>query len=144
MNTPAVDYHVNVWSCLESSRGLTAIAASWRERLDEEFDSFKTTFLQRAHGVPKGMPCPRGCACAHEIVSDECRVSSDEGKQNDASSPSPLGEGTGKGDRDIRKSRTHDATELSTINSPPSIFRAICRCDPPNCPDIPLTAGDIV
>jgi hypothetical protein len=104
---------MNVWQALESSRGLTAIVASWRERLGEEFEAFKDAFLQRAAGVPKGMPCPRGCGCTHEIVagdgrSDECRVASDEGKEQRGA------------------------------------IRAICRCDPPNCPDILLTPDDIV
>src|SRR5215468_9443106 len=76
---------MNVWQALETSRGLTAVAASWRERLGEQFEAFKEAFLQRAPGVAKGMPCPRGCGCTHEIVagdetSDECRVASEEGK----------------------------------------------------------------
>lgn len=101
---------MNVWLCLESSRGLTAVAACWRERLGGQFEPFKTAFFQRAHGVPKGMPCPRGCACTHEIVM------SDEGKNS----------------------------ELSTSHSAPSGILAVCRCDPPNCPDIRLTSEEIV
>jgi hypothetical protein len=74
-------------------------------------------FLQRAPGVPKGMPCPRGCACTHEIA--------------EFPSPNLIGRGVrGEG-------------RLSTINSPPSTIRAVCRCDPPNCPDILLTPDDI-
>jgi hypothetical protein len=121
----------NIWSCLESSRGLTAVAASWRERLGDQFEPFKDAFLQRAPGVPKGMPCPRGCACTHEIVtSDECRVASDEEKCAGGHSPpdtpaSPI---------QNRKSKIE--------NLP--LIHAICRCDPPNCPDIPLTPDDIV
>jgi len=129
---------MNVWHALESSRGLTAVAASWRERLGDQFDPFKTAFFQRAHGIPKGMPCPRGCACTHEIVtSDEWRVSSDEGKPAYASSPSPSGEGRGEGDRDVRQAGAHRTDAPSTI-------RASCRCDPPTCPDIALTPDDIV
>src|SRR5215470_5314272 len=90
-----VSCRMNIWQALETSRGLTAVAASWRERLGEQFEPFKEAFLQRASGVAKGMPCPRGCGCTHEIVtgvegrglseegelqSDECRVASEEGK----------------------------------------------------------------
>jgi hypothetical protein len=106
---------MNVWQALESSRGLTAIVASWRERLGEQFDEFKDAFLQLAAGVPKGMPCPRGCGCTHEIVArEECGVSSVEG----------------------RKKTEADRREAGPL--------AICRCDPPNCPDILLTPDDIV
>jgi hypothetical protein len=104
---------MNVWHALESSRGLTAVAASWRERLGDQFEPFKTAFLQRAHGIPKGMPCPRGCGCTHEIVVEEFP------------SPNPIGRGA------------RSEGQLSTI-------RALCRCDPPTCPDIPLTPDDIV
>lgn len=96
MSAIVISYPVNVWASLESSRGLTAVAACWRQRVGEEFEPFKTAFLQRAPGVARGMPCPRGCACTHEITQSE------EG------------------------------------------LRAICRCDPPNCPDIPLTPEDII
>jgi hypothetical protein len=107
---------MNVWQALETSRGLSGVAVSWRERLGDQFDSFKTAFLQRAPGVPKGVPCPRGCGCTHEIVtSDECRVASDERKSADGHSP----------------------PETSPI-------RALCRCDPPTCPEILLTSHDIV
>ena len=101
IDSPVVSCRMTVWQALESTRGLTAAAASWRERLGDQFDSFKTAFLQRAPGVPKGMPCPRGCACTHEIVtSDEWRVSSSEGERVEgkrayASSPSPSGEERG-------------------------------------------------
>jgi hypothetical protein len=94
---------MNVWDALESSRGLTAVAASWRERLGDQFDSFKTAFLQRAPGVAKGMPCPRGCGCTHEIVtSDEWTVSSAElstlnSPPSTIPAPSPRGEGRGEG-----------------------------------------------
>jgi len=67
---PVVNYTVNIWQALESSRGLTAVAASWRERLGEQFETFKEAFLQRAPGVAKGMPCPHGCGCTHEIVTE--------------------------------------------------------------------------
>jgi hypothetical protein len=88
---------MNVWQALESNRGLTAVAACWRQRVGVQFDVFKTAFLQRAPGVGRGMPCPRGCACTHEIV-----------QEGDAS------------------------------------LRALCRCEPPNCPDIPLAPEDVV
>src|SRR4051812_12507331 len=145
IDPPVVSCRMNVWDALESSRGLTAVAASWRERLADQCDSFKTAFLQRAPGIPKGMPCSRGCGCTHEIVtSDEWRVSSEEGKRTYASSPSPSGEGRGEGDRDVRQADARHSAEPSTINSPPSTIRAVCRCAPPNCPDIPLTPEDIV
>src|SRR5260370_29628774 len=133
---PAVlSCRMNIWQALESSRGLTAVAASWRERLGDPFDPFKDAFLQRAPGIPKGMPCPRGCACTHEIVtSDECRVASDERKSADGHSP--------------------PETSVSPIENRKSVFplyplhfspiRALCRCDPPNCPDILLSPDDIV
>jgi len=110
------------WSSLESARGLTAVAASWRERLGDQFASFKIAFLQRVPGIPKGLPCPRGCACTHEIILPESEP---------ASSNSP---------------NTEHATRCSpsTLNPRPSPIRAICRCDPPNCPDIPLAPDDIV
>jgi hypothetical protein len=118
MNISVVSSPVNIWCALESTRGLTAVAASWRERLGDQFDPFKTALLQRAPGTPKGMPCPRGCACTHEIVmGDEWRVASDERKYAGGHAPP-----------DTR----------------PSSLRAICRCDPPNCPDIPLIPDDIV
>jgi hypothetical protein len=104
---------MNVWHALESSRGLTAVAASWRERVGDQFNPFKTAFLQRAHGVAKGMPCPRGCACTHEIVQAESQS---------AFSDSRI---------------THHASRSSAI-------RAVCRCEPPNCPDIPLMPDDIL
>jgi hypothetical protein len=114
---------MNVWQALETSRGLMAVAASWRSRLGEHFDGFKEAFLQRAAGVPKGMPCPRGCGCAHEIVtSDEWEVSSEGGRSHSLSSAG--GEGQGE--------------------EAQSTTRAICRCDPPTCPDILLTPHDIV
>jgi hypothetical protein len=118
-----VSCRMNVWQALETSRGLTAVAASWRERLGGQFEAFKEAFLQRAPGVAKGMPCPRGCGCTHEIVmSEEWRVTSDEGKAKSSadSLSSPGGE------------------------EAPSTIRAICRCDPANCPDILLTPNDIV
>lgn len=121
MNAVIVSSSVNIWPALESTRGLTSVAACWRQRVGEQFEPFRTAFLQRAPGVPKGMPCPRGCACTHEIVV-----------QREFPSPNPIGRGArGEG-------------QLSTINSRPSTFTALCRCDPPNCPDIPLTAEDVV
>jgi hypothetical protein len=122
-----VSCDVNVWQALESSRGLTAVAASWRERLGDQFHAFKDAFLQRAAGLPRGMPCPRGCGCTHEIVAtdmngDGCRVPRDEAGSHSLSSTG--GEGQGE--------------EAS------STIRAICRCAPPTCPDILLTPDDIV
>jgi hypothetical protein len=76
-----VSCRMNVWHALETSRGLTAVAASWRERLGNQFEAFKEAFLQRAPGVAKGMPCPRGCGCTHEIVTRvEGRGLSEEGE----------------------------------------------------------------
>ncbi len=121
MSAVAVNYGVNVWQGLESSRGLTAVAACWRQRVGEEFDAFKTAFLQRAPGMGRGMPCPRGCACTHEILID-----------NRVPSPHSIGRG-------IKGEGT-----LSTINSAPSTILGVCRCDPPNCPDIPLTPEDVI
>jgi hypothetical protein len=121
---------MTVWQALETSRGLTAVAASWRERLGEQFEPFKDAFLQRAQGVPKGMPCPRGCGCTHEIVtSDEWRVASGgigEGKKKRRALSLSSSGGEGQGEE-----------ALPTI-------RAICRCDPPSCPDILVTLDDIV
>src|SRR2546421_5609198 len=82
MNPLVVSSSVNVWTCLESSRGLTAVAACWRQRVGEQFDAFKAAFLQRAPGVAKGLPCPRGCACTHEIVLEQ-----------EFPSPNPIGRG---------------------------------------------------
>ena len=80
-SAPVVSCDMNVWQALETSRGLTAVAASWRERLGDEFEGFKDAFLQRAAGVPKGMPCRGGCGCTHEIVmGNEGRVESGEGR----------------------------------------------------------------
>src|SRR5436305_5168524 len=102
MNPLVVSSSVNVWTCLESGRGLTAVAACWRQRVGEQFDAFKSAFLQRASGVAKGLPCPRGCACTHEIVLEQ-----------EFPSPNPIGRGArGEG-------------ALSTINSPPSTIRRL-------------------
>ena len=126
---------MNIWQALESSRGLTAVAASWRERLGDQFDPFKDAFLQRAPGIPRGMPCPRGCACTHEIVtSDECPVASDERKSADGHSPP-----------ETSVSPIENPSSPSTLYTPHSSpIRALCRCDPPNCPDILLSPDDIV
>lgn len=120
MSAVAVNYGVNVWQGLESSRGLTAVAACWLERVGEQFEPFKTAFLQRAPGMGRGMPCPRGCACTHEIISDTEHVSP----------------------REPQVGATHFSP--STLHTRPSNLRAVCRCDPPNCPDIPLTPEDVV
>src|ERR1043166_5697308 len=121
MKANVVDYNVNMWLCLESSRGLTAVAAGWRERLCERFEPFKNAVLPRAPGVAKGMPCARGCACTHEIVTSKGEGEEVDGGELIVDSASP---------------------RLDTRSS--SVIRAVCRCDPPNCPDIPLTADDIV
>jgi hypothetical protein len=116
---------MNVWQALETSRGLTAVAASWRERLGEQFEAFREAFLQRAPGVAKGMPCPRGCGCTHEIVTgDEGRGSSEEGKEQ--SDECRVASGGGK------KADSH------------SSIRAGCRCDPATCADILLAPEDII
>ena len=131
-----VSSSMNVWQALETSRGLTAVAASWRERLGEQFEAFKDAFLQRAAGVAKGMPCPRGCGCTHEIVtSDEGRDSGGQHRERLAGGdslpphPSPLRWGEG---------------EVRSTAEAPSTIRAICRCEPATCPDILLKPQDIV
>ena len=49
-----------------------------------------------------------------------------------------------RGNRDILLPDAHNSAEPSTIDPPLSTIVAVCRCDPPNCPDIPLTLDDIV
>jgi hypothetical protein len=150
MNSLNADCEVNVWSCLESTRGLTAVAARWRERLGPQFEPFKTAFLQRADGVAKGMPCPRGCACTHEIVIEQS-------PSTRTPPPGPLPIGWGEGE-DSQGAGSWVQTAKSTFGEitpnpirsgardegQPSTIRAVCRCDPPNCPDIPLAADEIV
>jgi hypothetical protein len=136
---------MNVWHALESSRGLTAVAASWRERLGDQFDPFKDAFLQRAPGVPKGMPCPLGCACTHEIVtSDGCRVASDERKSADGHSPPETSASPIENRSRSRGTKIENPSPPSALDTQSSLIRAVCRCEPPNCPDIPLTPDDIV
>jgi hypothetical protein len=138
-----VNSFMNIWSALESSRGLTAVAACWRERLGDQFEPFKTAFLQRAHGTPKGMPCPRSCACTHEIICDEGRGSSEEGGRcNELPSARKEFEATSSNSRNTEPVSRSSPSTLYT--QPSSTIRAVCRCDPPNCPDIPLTHQDIV
>ena len=56
------------WSCLESVRGLAAVAAGWQAGLGEHYRAFSAAFLRRAAESARLYPCPRGCGCAHEVV----------------------------------------------------------------------------
>jgi hypothetical protein len=57
----------NVWLSLEASHGLTAVPANWRRHLNDQFEIFKSAFLQKQPQLTKGYPCGH-CACTHEII----------------------------------------------------------------------------
>jgi hypothetical protein len=142
---PVVSWPMNVWQALESSRGLTAVAASWRERLGAQFEPFKDAFLHRAPGVPKGMPCPRGCGCTHEIVTGvEDQVTRMEGESPGAyaaRNPEAL---ASVPSIENRKSKIENPSSRSILDTRHSPIHAICHCDPPTCPEILLTPDDVV
>jgi len=59
----------NFWQCLEGLRGLVAVPAGWRSRLDGEFDAVRGAFLRARPGAEaKSVPCPHECGCAHEVI----------------------------------------------------------------------------
>jgi hypothetical protein len=57
-----------VWAALESSRGLISVPACWKERLGDDYESFRAAFLASSSEAAKYYPCPLGCGCMHEIV----------------------------------------------------------------------------
>jgi hypothetical protein len=60
------------WRCLEGLRGLVAVPAVWRARLDGEFDAVRGAFLKvRPDATAMSIPCPHECGCAHEVIRHE-------------------------------------------------------------------------
>ena len=64
------------WRCLEELRGLLAVPAGWRARLDGDFDAVRGAFLRTRPGLTaSAVPCPHGCGCAHEVIQhDDGRI----------------------------------------------------------------------
>jgi hypothetical protein len=60
-----------LWRCLEDLCGLVAVPASWRARLDGDFDAVRGAFLRARVDAARSFPCPRECGCAHEVVRHE-------------------------------------------------------------------------
>jgi hypothetical protein len=123
------------WSSLEQLPSLRGTAGIWRSLLDEDFETFQDSFLQKSPERAAGVFCER-CYCTHEVVSDEaCSVFSVQ-----CSEP----------DRTINAPRSHGPTQTSahkSINPPihQSDFSlvAACRCPDTHCPDIHVTPADL-
>src|SRR5205823_10056998 len=56
-----------IWHSLESLPGLNAVASSWQRRVGEQFDIFKSAFLQPRPEAAQFFPCAK-CGCAHEVT----------------------------------------------------------------------------
>jgi len=56
------------WRCLEDLRGLVAVRAGWRARLDGDFDAARGAFLRARPDAAAAFPCPNECGCFHEVV----------------------------------------------------------------------------
>jgi len=64
-----------LWRCLEDLRGLVAVPAGWRARLDGEFDAVRGAFLRARPEAARSFPCPHECGCFHEVVRhDDGRI----------------------------------------------------------------------
>ena len=57
-----------LWRCLEDLRGLVAVPAGWRARLDGEFEAVHGAFLRGRPEAAASFPCPHECGCFHEVV----------------------------------------------------------------------------
>lgn len=57
------------WGALETVRGLVAVPAEWRARLQSQHENFETAFLRKRSTPAKSIPCHQGCGCAHEVVT---------------------------------------------------------------------------
>jgi len=116
---------LTLWSALESSRGLLSVSACWRFRLGEYYEFFRTAFLSKNPQPTKYYPCPRACGCMHEIIWIERSArppASDQSAPSDESDASDL----------FHAPRSHTP-----------VF-AVCRCDEPHCPDIPLAPEEAI
>jgi len=59
----------DLWHSLETLPGLSAVPASWRRRLTDQFPSFARAFLEPKDHLAITYPCPSHCGCAHQIVA---------------------------------------------------------------------------
>src|SRR5439155_2849742 len=109
---------------------LLSVPACWHWRLGEDYEPFRAAFLSKNSQPAKYYPCPRSCGCMHEIIeTPNTKLQAPEKHQVPSSkSPMPLSD-----------------SELGAwcleLNNPSHLL-AVCRCEPPHCPDIPLTPAD--
>src|SRR3954447_21000753 len=58
------------WRSLEAIPGFSALPHVWRRHLGDDFEAFRTAFLQKKATIVRSFPCPRNCGCAHWILGD--------------------------------------------------------------------------
>src|SRR6266446_5127997 len=128
---------MNIWLSLEHIPGLSAIPFVWRQELGDNFDPFKSAFLQSAPDNPaQFVPCPRARGCHHEVRTRSTASHFQSPLTSEAGPPSTAS--------DFQPSPT--APEVST-HSTASHFAspliAVCRCYPGRCDSFSLTVEDV-
>ena len=63
------------WRSLEAIPGLSALPVVWCRHLGDDFETFRTAFLQKKSTTVRSFPCPRNCGCAHCIIGDAAPTS---------------------------------------------------------------------
>jgi hypothetical protein len=108
------------WPGLERMPGLNAIRAGWSSVMGPAFDLAKGRYFRKQAELARSYFCER-CNCAHEVVTHSPEVAAPA----TATAINPAGSTPAPGSPAAER------------------IVAVCRCDSPDCADIPLTPAEI-
>ena len=58
------------WPALEAIGTLSAVRATWRKWLGDDFERARRAFLKAQPAPARFVPCPAGCGCWHEVIPE--------------------------------------------------------------------------
>ena len=126
---------MNPWQSLEAIPGLVAVAAIWQRRMGEHFPALRATCLEPDDWQVESYPCPRECGCWHKVI-----LRHDFLARTGAAALTHQLQQSSSSSFSFSSSIPSDSTNPSP-EAPAAI--GVCCCDPPACPDLPLTIADI-
>jgi hypothetical protein len=118
------------WQFLERIPGLIAVPAAWSSEIGEKFTAFNTLCLQPDDWQVQSYPCPRECGCWHRVILRHDFLAASRAAHL-TPAPAPTTD----------QSKTTLDFGPRTLDSAAAV--AVCRCDPPKCPDLSLTLAEI-